>query len=161
MDDNYQIDKTDRQILALLQQDARMAYLDIARKILVSGGTVHQRVDKLKKLGIIKGSKINLDYRKLGHDVTVFLGVHLTSTKDLSPVIEKMRTFNEVIEVHYTTGDFALLIKVRTKSISDFHQFLTQKLQGLEGIRATESFVILDSPIDRDINMLEGKHSHN
>lgn len=155
MAENYQIDETDRKILSYLQEDARMPYLDIARKLIVSGGTIHQRVDKLKKMGIIKGSKIEIDYQKLGHDVTVFLGVHLTSSRNLTEVIDKLRTFDEVTEVHYTTGDYALLVKVSTKSIQDFHQFLIDKLQTLESIRATESFVVLDSPIDRNIPLLE------
>lgn len=147
MAENYQIDDVDRKILTYLQEDARMPYLDIARKLVVSGGTIHQRVDRLKKLGIIKGSRIILDPQKLGHGVSVFLGVHLISGKSLSDVIEKMRKIKEIQEVHYTTGDYALLIKVTTKSIQHFHEFLVNKLQAMEEIRATESFVILDSPI--------------
>lgn len=155
MGENYQIDDTDRKILAYLQQDARMPYLDIARKLIVSGGTIHQRVDKMKKMGVIKGSRIEVDYQKLGQDVTVFLGVHLTSGRDLNDTIEKLKDFREITEVYYTTGDYALLIKVCTQSIQDFHHFLVEKLQTLESIRATESFVILDTPIHRDIPLLE------
>ena len=147
MNENYQIDDVDRKILTYLQEDARMPYLDIARKLVVSGGTIHQRVDRLKKIGIIKGSRVILDPTKLGHDVSVFLGVHLISGKNLNEVIEKMRKLKEIQEVHYTTGDYGLLIKVTTKSIQHFHEFLVNELQAMEEIRATESFVILDSPI--------------
>ena len=155
MHEKYQIDDLDRQILAILQEDARTPYLDIARKLIVSGGTIHQRVDRLKKTGIIKGSTIEIDYQKLGMDVTVLLGLHLTSSKDLNQVIAQLESYTEVIETYYTTGDYALLIKVRMATIQDFHKFLTSKLQRIESIRATESFVILDTPIKRELPLLE------
>lgn len=153
MDSNYQIDSVDRQILGYLLQDARMPFLEIARKLIVSGGTIHQRIEKMKEAGIIEGSKLRLNLKKLGYDVTVFLGVHLKSTKDLPEVIEKLKTFPEVTEAHFTTGNYALLLKINTKNISDFHGFLTQKLQSLESVQATESFISLDQPIHKEITL--------
>lgn len=149
MASNYEIDDLDRKILTYLQEDARMPYLDIARKLIVSGGTIHQRMDRLKKHGYIKGSHLEVDLQKMGLDVSVFLGVHLASGQELNVVIEKMKALKEITEVHYTTGNYALLIKVTTKSIQDFHRFLVEKLQNLDEVRATESFVILDSPVVR------------
>ena len=153
MQENYQIDRTDRQILELLQEDGRMPFLDIARKIKVSGGTVHQRVDKLKKLGIIKGHRIVIDWQKMGLDVSAFLAVHLKESGKLESVVEKMKQLPEIVEVHYTTGDFALLVKVTTSSIKAFHELLAQKLQKIPGISSTESFVVLDSPIQREVKL--------
>lgn len=149
----YEIDSVDRQILTILMKDARTPFLEIARKLIVSGGTVHQRVEKLKEAGIIEGSTLRLSLKNLGYDVTVFLGVHLKSTNDLDKVIEELKKFDEVSEAYYTTGSYALLIKVNTRSISDFHQFLSKKLQGLKNVQATESFISLDQPIDKGISL--------
>jgi Lrp/AsnC family transcriptional regulator for asnA, asnC and gidA len=153
MDSNYEIDSVDRQILDILQKDARTPYLEIARKLIVSGGTVHQRMDRLKKLGIVQGSKIELDYSKLGYDVTVMLGLHLKSAKELPKVIDRLKKFDEVVEAYYTTGSFALFLKVQTKTIQEYHTFLVEKLQSLGEVQSTESFICLDKMINRDINI--------
>jgi Lrp/AsnC family transcriptional regulator for asnA, asnC and gidA len=153
MHDKYEIDSIDRQILNELNQDARTPFIELARKLLVSGGTIHQRVDRLKKLGILEGSKINLNLKKLGYDVTAFLGIHLNSSRDLSAVIRELEKLEEVVEVNYTTGNYALLVKVQTKSISDFHHFLANRLQTINMIQSTESFISLDQPINRDITL--------
>ncbi|MBG60029.1 MAG: transcriptional regulator AsnC [Halobacteriovoraceae bacterium] len=151
MKENYEIDNLDRQILAQLLKDARTPFLEIARKLIVSGGTIHQRIEKLKKMGVIEGSKFELNLQKLGYDVTVFLGIHLTNAKDLNMVIEKLKAMPEVVEAHYTTGNYALLVKLHTKSIRDFHAFLAERLQSIEAIQSTESFISLDQPIKREI----------
>jgi Lrp/AsnC family transcriptional regulator for asnA, asnC and gidA len=153
MTENYEIDDLDKQILELLQRDARMPFSEIARKLIVSGGTIHQRVDRLKESGIIKGSRIVIDHQLLGMDVTVLLGVHLKSSKDSDKVIKKLKQFPEVIEAYYTTGNFALMVKVVSSSIKDFHSFLSHKFQGISEIQSTESFVCLDTPISRDIQV--------
>lgn len=153
MQENYQIDDVDKAILTHLLNDARIPYLEIARKLIVSGGTIHQRIDKLKKIGIIEGNKVRINLKKLGYDVTVFLGIHLKSTKDLTSVIQTLQNFPEVVEAYYTTGNYALLIKIHTKSISDFHNFLANKLQSMDAIQATESFISLNQPINKDISL--------
>ena len=67
----------------------------------------------------------------------------------------KLKEFPEVLEAHYTTGSYALLLKICTKSISDFHRFLTEKLQSIDEVQATESFISMDQPINKDINFIE------
>lgn len=155
MSDKYEIDSVDRQILQELMQNARAPYLEIARKLIVSGGTIHQRVDKMKEAGIIEGSQLKLNLKKLGYDVTVFLGVHLKSSKDLPNVIKHLNTFPEVVEAHFTTGNYALLLKINTNSISDFHKFLVEKLQSIDSVQSTESFISLDQPIKKNVGFLE------
>lgn len=152
MEDIYEFDSLDRQILTELMLDARKPFIEIARKLIVSGGTIHQRVDKLKDAGVIEGSTLKLNLKKLGLDVTVFLGIHLKSSKDMDKVIKKLSTMSEVVEAHYTTGNFGLLIKVHTKSISDFHYFLSQKLQSIDSVQSTESFISLDAPIMKQVS---------
>jgi Lrp/AsnC family transcriptional regulator for asnA, asnC and gidA len=155
MTENYQIDNVDRQILNELLLDARIPYLEIARKLIVSGGTIHQRIDKLKKMGVLEGSKAVLNLSKLGYDVTVILGIHLKSSRDLNDVIGKLEQLPEIVEAHYTTGNYALLLKLHTKTIQDFHKFLANKLQAIDAIQSTESFISLSQPINRDVKVLQ------
>ena len=152
MEEKYQIDSVDRQILNFLMEDARMPFIEIARKLIVSGGTIHQRVDRMKSAGIIEGSTLNLSYKNLGYDVTVFLGIHLNSSKEVGNVIKQLAKLPEVVEAHYTTGNYALLLKVMMRNISDFHYFLAHKIQAIEAVRATESFISLDQPIQKNIS---------
>ena len=153
MANEYEIDNVDRAIINELNRDARTPFLELARKLVVSGGTIHQRVDRLKKLGIIEGSGLKINLQKLGYDVTVFLGIHLNSSRDLSAVIRELEKLEEVVEVNYTTGNYALLVKIQVKSIADFHHFLANRLQTISMIRSTESFISLDQPINRDITL--------
>lgn len=153
MPEKYEIDSTDRKILTLLMEDARMPFLEIARKLIVSGGTIHQRIEKMKDAGIIEGSQIKLNLKALGFDVVVFLGIHLKSTKNLNQVLNKLESFPEVTEAYFTTGNYALLVKVNTKTIADFHNFLVRKVQSIEAVQSTESFISLDQPIKKEISL--------
>ena len=149
----YQIDNTDRKILAFLMKDARMPYLEIAKKLKVSGGTIHQRIQKLQEGGIISGSHLRVNQAALELDVTVILGVFLKSAKDQNKVVSELDKLPEVLEIYYTTGNFALMLKLVTKNIKDFHLLLSQKIQSIEEIQSTESFIVLDTPLMRDIDI--------
>lgn len=154
--ENYQIDSLDRKILSALQQNARLPYLELARKLIVSGGTIHQRIEKMKEMGIITGSKMTVDPKKLGQDVTVLIGLNLKTAKNLDVVIKQLKMFKEVTQAYYTTGSYGLIIKAVTKNVQSFHQFLVEKLQNIDEIQSTESFLCLDVPIDREIDLGSG-----
>lgn len=145
-----ELDETDRKILKKLLKDARTPYEEIARELIISGGTVHVRINKMKEAGIITGSKIKIDFSLLGYEVTSFIGVNLTSAKDYSRALEKLKTFEEITDIYYTTGQYSLFIKVVTKSTKELHQFLLEKIQALKEIQSTETFISLDNPISRD-----------
>jgi len=150
---DYQIDKIDRGILKYLQKDARMAYTEIAQKLGVSGGTIHQRVHRMEEAGILLGTTVRVDHKALGLKVTTLIGVHLRGAHDHSMVIEQMKPWPEITEVNYTTGTYGLIIKVITEDIDALHKFLVRKLQTIKEIQATESFVCLDQPISRGITI--------
>lgn len=153
MDSNYQIDETDRKILRELVKEGRVSFLDIAKRLIVSGGTIHQRVNKMKAVGIIKGFRPVLDKEKLGFSISVLVGVHLKNAKDCGAVLERLNRFPEVIEAHYTTGTYALMIKVTTTNMQEFHSFLMDKLQAMNEIQSTESFICLATPIEKHIKI--------
>jgi Lrp/AsnC family transcriptional regulator, regulator for asnA, asnC and gidA len=138
------LDKIDLGILRCLLQDARRPFEDIARELLVSGGTVHVRVNKLKEAGVITGSKINVDYASLGLEVTAFIGINLRSAKDYQKARTMLSQLPEIVEIHYTTGQYSLFVKVLARSPKDLHLFLTEKLQASPEIQSTETFISLD-----------------
>lgn len=148
---NYQIDQVDKGILRFLQKDARMAYTEIAKKLGVSSGTIHQRVHRLEEEGILLGTTVRLDAKALGLTVTTLIGIHLRGAQDHPKVIEQMKSWPELVEINYTTGSYALIVKVVTEDIDAFHKFLVKKLQTIKEIQATESFVCLSQPINRGI----------
>ena len=152
MDQKYEFDNLDLKILEILLANARIAFTDVAKKLIVSAGTIHQRVEKMREAGVITGSKILVDYKKLGLGVTTLLGINLTSAKAIPKVVQKLKKMEEVVETNFTTGTYALIIKIVTRDIDHFHHFLVNQLQTIEEIQSTESFICLDSPIDRDID---------
>lgn len=143
------IDEIDRAILKILQSDARESFLEIARNLGVSGGTVHARVGRMKELGLIKGSALLVDYAKLGYSVEAFIGLKLVRAHDCGTLMAKLETLPEVLEVHYTTGAYSLFIKIMARSMQDLHHILFERLQGFDEIQSTETFVILDTSLSR------------
>lgn len=142
---SYELDNVDREILRILQSDARTSFLEIARSLGVSGGTVHGRFARMREEGLILGSSIKMDYEKLGYTISAFMGVKLLKASDCASLITKLDNLPEVLEVHYTTGVYCLLIKVLAKSMKDLHHILFDRLQSLDEIQSTETFVVLET----------------
>lgn len=149
----YELDSIDKNILKLLQKDARIAFTEIATKLDISGGTVHQRVRRMEEEGILLGTTIRLSNSAIGLKTTVLIGVHLRSAKDAQAVIEQLRQWKEVVEVLFTTGSYAMFVKVIVEDVDEFHAFLVRKLQKIAEVQSTESFVCLDQPIQRGISL--------
>ena len=108
----HNIDSLDQQILRVLTKDARTPYAEMAKNFGVSPGTIHVRVEKMRQSGIIEGTKVIIDERKLGYDVCCFIGIILKSAKDYEKVIKKLESFDEVVEAYYTTGNYSIFLKV-------------------------------------------------
>lgn len=146
-----EIDKLDREILRRLQADSRRPFLEIARELGVAGGTIHARVNRLRAEGVIRGTRIDLDYEKLGYAVSAFIGVKLVKARDCREVQSRLQAIPEVVEAHYTTGAYSLFVKVVVRSMAELHALLFDHLQAIEEIQSTETFVILDSTVDREM----------
>lgn len=147
----YQPDRLDQQILRALVKDARTPYAEMAKHFGVSAATIHVRVEKMRQAGIIEGTKIRLNARKLGYDVCCFIGIILKSAKDYEKVIAKLNAFDEVVEAYYTTGNYSIFIKVMTHTIEELHQVLAGKIQGIDEIQSTETLISMQNPILREI----------
>jgi Lrp/AsnC family transcriptional regulator for asnA, asnC and gidA len=147
----HSIDDLDRRLLLRLRLDARTPYLEIARELGVSGGTIHQRVRKLEEAGVLLGTRAVLDTRTLGYGFQALIGIHLNRAQDCGAVIEILRKFPQIVEAHYTTGLFALIVKVVARDTEDFTRFLMRHLQTVAGVRSTETFLSLAQPIEREV----------
>jgi Lrp/AsnC family transcriptional regulator for asnA, asnC and gidA len=93
MPKNFDIDNVDLKILSLLMQDANMPYTEVGKKVFVSGGTVHVRMRKMEEMGIVKGAQLNIDYAKIGWDITAFLGIYLDKSSLYNQVAKELRRF--------------------------------------------------------------------
>lgn len=144
-------DELDKKILATLVKDARIPYAEMAKNFGVSTATIHVRVEKMRQSGLIQGTKISIDAQKLGYDVCCFIGINLKSAKDYEKVIQQLAQFDEVVEAYYTTGGYSIFVKVMTHTIAELHTVLATKIQLIEAIHSTETFVSLQNPILRDI----------
>lgn len=116
----------------------------------VAGGTIHQRVAKLKDAGVITGSHLSLDYRMLGFDVMAFVGVSLGRATAVGEVQGLFKKIPEIVAVHFTTGTYSLLVKVVVRTMADLYELLSDKLQSCADIQSTEAFVILDTEVSRE-----------
>jgi Lrp/AsnC family transcriptional regulator, regulator for asnA, asnC and gidA len=154
MSQNLEIDKTDLQILSLLMENASLPYTDIAKKISVSGGTIHVRMKKMEQMGIVKGSQLNIDYSKLGYDITAFIGVYLERSEFYDIAAKDFKKIPEVVNVHYTTGNYSMFVKIVCKDTLHLRQVLHDKIQKVSGIQRTETFISLEETINRNIPLL-------
>ena len=145
------IDNLDKNILRTLMDNARVSYADIAKQHGVSPATIHVRVEKMRKAGIIKGAKLKVDARKLGYDVTCFIGIILKQAGDYPRTLAKLEALPEVTEAFYTTGQYSIFIKVMVRSIDDLQQLLIERIQAIDEIQSTDTLISLQNPIARDV----------
>lgn len=148
---NYQIDNLDKGILNALMANARVPYAELAKQFAVSAGTIHVRVEKMKMAGIITGTKVTVNEKKLGYDVCCFIGINLRHAKDYPSALAKLQTLEEVVEAYYTTGHYSIFIKVMTKSIDELQWVLINKIQTIDEIQSTETLISLQNPILREV----------
>jgi len=151
MSKNYDIDNVDLKILALLTEDAKMPYTEVAKKVFVSGGTVHVRMRKLEEMGIVKGTTLKMDYTKMGYDITAFLGIYLEKSSLYDQVIKKLYNISEIVKVHYTTGNYNIFIKIHCRDTNHLKDVLHDKIQKIEGIERTETIISLEQSLNRHI----------
>jgi Lrp/AsnC family transcriptional regulator for asnA, asnC and gidA len=150
---NYEIDNTDLQILALLSEDAKMPYTEIAKKVYVSGGTVHVRMRKLEEMGIVQGATLKIDYSKLGYDITAFLGIYLEKSSFYDRVAAELEKIPEVVSLHYTTGPYSMYAHVYCKDTQHLREVLHDKIQKIDGVDRTESIISLEERVQRTIQL--------
>ncbi len=155
MENNYQLDNTDLAILNILMHDARRPFTEVAEEVFVSPGTVHVRMRKMEKLGLIKNAQLQVDLTKLGMDVTAFLGVYLQKSSFYDEVVTALKTIPEIVDCHYTTGAYSMFVKVICKDTNHLKNILHDHIQPIEGIERTETFISLEESINRPLSIVK------
>ncbi len=148
-----EIDGIDKTILRALMKDARTPVLEIARSVGISGAAIHQRLRKIESSGLISGSKFVINPKALGYTTMAFVGIFLDKAKSNSDTIKQLKRIPQVLECHYTTGNWSVLIKILCKDNEHLMSVLNKEIQTISGVSRTETFISLDQQIDRQIKI--------
>jgi len=144
------IDELDKKILNLISCDARVPFLEVARKCKVSGAAIHQRMQKLHQMGIIKGSQYLFDPALVGNGTCAFIGILLRDPSDSERVLAELMKIPEIVECHLTTGNYDMFIKIYTHDNAHLLSVIHEKLQPI-GIQRSETMVSFSEPIHRQM----------
>ncbi len=151
MDTGLQIDSLDKKILSLITKNARIPYLEVARECKVSGAAIHQRIQRLINMEVIKGSEFILNPSKIGYHTCAFIGIFLKKASLFDEVVQMLEQVPEIVECHYTTGQYAIFVKIYAKSNVHLKSILHDKLQSIPGISSTETIISLDESFKRQL----------
>jgi Lrp/AsnC family transcriptional regulator for asnA, asnC and gidA len=155
MADNNSIDYFDQQILRELENNGRKAYAQIAQDLGISNTMVHQRVTRLREIGVLKQVSIILDEKKLGFEWGAFTGLVLREDSDSSQIIEELKKIPEVTECYYITGSYALYVRIVAKSSEHMRRLLYEKIDHIPGVLKTESLIDFGAAFKRNVPIEE------
>ena len=148
---NYHIDQIDQKILSFLVKNARMPFLEIARECGVSGAAIHQRVKRLEANGVITGSRLLVKPQALGLNVCAYVSVSLSVSNKYPEVIEAFKKISEIVECHFVTGKYALLLKIYCFNHDLLMEILVNTIQKIPYVQSTETQISLDQAIERQV----------
>lgn len=147
---HYNLDSLDKKILKLIADDARIPFLEVARLCNVSGAAIHQRIQKLNNLGVLKGSQFIIDPEKLGYETCAYIGLYLQNPAKFDDVVDELKKIPEVVECHYTTGGFDMFIKIYARNNHHLLNIIHDKLQPL-GLSRSETIISFNAIIVRQL----------
>ena len=153
---HHRLDYLDKKILRLIAEDARIPFLEVARACNVSGAAIHQRIQKLTHMGILKGSQFIIDPEKIGYETCAYIGLYLKDPEKFDTVVEGLRRIPEVVECHYTTGGFDMFIKIYAMNNHHLMNIIHDKLQPL-GLSRSETIISFNAAINRPLPILDEK----
>ena len=148
-----EIDGIDKEILRILMLDAKTPLLKIANQVGISAAAIHQRLKKLEEAEVISGSKYVVNTKILGYKTLAFIGVFLDKASSNALVVKELKKIPEVLECHYTTGNWSILIKLLCIDNEHLMKMLSHKIQAIDGVSRTETYISLEQQIDRQIGL--------
>ena len=148
------LDRHDKQILKLVSDDARIPFLEVARICDVSGAAIHQRVQKLTNIGVLRGSQFLIDPEKVGYETCAFIGLNLKNPENFDHVVEELKKIPEVTECHYTTGNFDMFIKIYALNNHHLLNIIHDKLQPL-GLSSSQTLISFHSAFERQLPIMD------
>ena len=146
----HQLDSLDEQILTMIAGNARIPFLEVARACNVSGAAIHQRIQKLTNLGIIKGSEFIIDPEKIGYETCAYIGIYLQDPATFDEVMKALEAIPEIVECHFTTGKYDMFVKLYARNNHHFLSIIHDKLQPL-GLSRTETLISFNEAIKRQM----------
>ena len=147
---HHNFDLLDKKILRLVSEDARIPFLEVARACNVSGAAIHQRIQKLTSLGVLKGSQFIIDPEKIGYETCAYIALYLKNPEKHDLVVDALKRIPEVVECHTTTGGMDLFIKLYARNNHHMMQIIHDKLQPL-GLSRSETIISFSMLIDRQL----------
>lgn len=148
----YHLDKIDKDIIYMLMDNAKTSLAHISKNVGISTTAVHQRIKKLEQAGVIENSISFLNPRKIGYKVVSYIGVFLDQPSHYHDAIKALKEVNEIVEAHYTTGNYTIFLKVLCRD-NDHLMEILNKLQKLKGVTRTETFISLEQSISRQLKV--------
>ncbi len=149
------LDGLDRRILRIISQNARMSFKDVADQCGLSRAAVHQRVQKMYDDGVILGSGYIVNPKKLGYQLAAYIGITLEKGNMYEAVSRELDKIPEVVESHFTLGNYSMLVKLYAKNDEDLMRLLNAKIQCISGVAKTETLTTLDERIKRSLPIEE------
>jgi Lrp/AsnC family transcriptional regulator for asnA, asnC and gidA len=149
---NYHLDAIDKEIIYMLMDNAKTSLAHISKNVGISTTAVHQRIKKLEQAGVIENSISFLNPRKIGYKVVSYIGMFLEQPSHYHDVVKALNEVNEVVEAHYTTGNYTIFLKVLCRD-NDHLMEILNKLQKMKGVTRTETFISLEQSINRQLKV--------
>ena len=149
---SYHLDSVDKEIIYMLMDNAKTSLAHISKNVGISTTAVHQRIKKLEQAGIIENSISFLNPKKIGYKVVSYIGVFLDQPSHYHDAIKALKDVNEVVEAHYTTGNYTIFLKVLCRD-NDHLMEILNKLQKLKGVTRTETIISLEQSINRQLKV--------
>ncbi|AYN00199.1 Lrp/AsnC ligand binding domain-containing protein [Chryseobacterium aahli] len=149
---SYHLDPLDKEIIYMLMDNAKSSLAYISKQVGISTTAVHQRIKKLEHAGVIENSISFLNPRKIGYKVVSYIGMFLDQPSHYPDVVKALKDVNEVVEAHYTTGNYTIFLKVLCIDNDHLMQILN-KLQKMKGVTRTETFISLEQGINRQLKV--------
>lgn len=146
-----QLDETDLRILEIITKNARIPFKDVATDCGISRAAVHQRVNRMTEMGVITGSGYYIDPKKVDYRTCTYVGIFLEKGGLYHEVAELLNKISEIVECHYTTGQYAIFIKVYAHDNEHLKEILSEKIQLIPGISSTETFISLEQTFKREV----------
>jgi Lrp/AsnC family transcriptional regulator for asnA, asnC and gidA len=145
------IDNLDKKILSILSKNARIPFKDVATECNVSRAAIHQRVQHLIEAGVITGSGFDVNPKSLGYSTCTYVGITLEKGSMYKDVVDELQHIPEVVECHFTTGPYTMMVKLYARDNEQLMDLLNGKLQGIHGVMSTETLISLEQSIKREI----------
>ncbi|MCW3168552.1 Lrp/AsnC ligand binding domain-containing protein [Chryseobacterium sp. 09-1422] len=149
---SYHLDPLDKEIIYMLMDNAKSSLAYISKQVGISTTAVHQRIKKLEHAGVIENSISFLNPRKIGYKVVSYIGMFLDQPSHYPDVVKALKDVNEVVEAHYTTGNYTIFLKVLCID-NDHLMEILNKLQKMKGVTRTETFISLEQGINRQLKV--------